>query len=283
MSQRARGAERRSSQPRSSRSSIEGPAPKYEPSNETWLAIEAPYRNAGRCGADFQGFRDDERESLRSIVNRYLDMRRFELAAVLVKDRFAEIEHVFKAARALNGALSNLTGGPDKPNEAARRDAVSVIEEEWSGAGGLIGDKLNEVLSWSLALALACKKAKARQDGSIVGEPDEEHWWREAHDAGIREGTAWNNMVLELADFVRARNLKVSANKGGGAEFKPSPFVAFVRAVENGYPEGIPVRSSTDHGLTSAISEVLKNAKRGKVRPGPPQNIPRNSSGFCSN
>jgi hypothetical protein len=228
----------------------------FRPSEAGWDEIELPYRR----------FSDEERDKLRAIVNKYLDWRRFEPAAVLIADRVSEIGPVSRAARELKRALSNLMGGPDKPNKAARLDTALAIEREWPGSGGLVGNNLDAILLLSHALELACEKAKATSTRTRFNEKT----GKEIPPGGTRtkDGNAWDSMVNALAAFVEGCGLKVSVNKGQRAEadFKSSAFVAFIRAIENHYPQGIPMRSTTAHGLSSAISEVLRASKRGKFR-----------------
>jgi hypothetical protein len=207
----------------------------FNPPPDRWKDIEAPYQRQ---------FSDAERDSIIAIVNRYLDERRFEQAAVLSRDKIDLIDKTLQAAKKLNGTLGRLTRR-DMPDRDARLDAVLDIEQEWPGGGGT--DHFRKLLMLSNALALACIEAKKKVES----------------DTGIKIGRAWDQMVRELASLVRELGLKTSASKGlrdGG--FKPSPFVVFIKAIESQYPISIPTRSYTDQGLSDAISDILSEARK---------------------
>jgi hypothetical protein len=207
----------------------------FNPTPDGWKDIEAPYQRQ---------FSDTERDSIVAIVNRYLDERRFEHAAAFQSDKIDLIDETLQAAKQLNGALSRLTRR-DMPDRNARLDAVLDIEQKWPGGGGK--QHLLELTVLSSALALACIEAKKKEES----------------DTGMKIGRAGDQMVRELASFVREIGLKASVSKGlrdGG--FKPSPFVVFIKAIESQYPSGIPTRSYTDQGLSDAISDILSEDRK---------------------
>jgi hypothetical protein len=207
----------------------------FDPPPDGWDDIEAPYQRQ---------FSDAERDSIVAIVNRYLDERRFEQAAVLSRNKIDLIDKTLQAAKQLNGTLNRLTRR-DMPDRNARLDAVLDIEQEWPGGGGT--DHFRKLLILSHALALACIQAKKKAES----------------DTGMKIGRAWDQMVRELASFVREIGLKASASKGlRGGGFKPSPFVLFIKAIESQCPSSIPTRSYTDQGLTDAISDILSESRK---------------------
>jgi hypothetical protein len=229
--------ERKSSKPRVRSASVAGSAPNFILSENRRRHIEWAY---GRK------FNEQDRCELRAIVDKFLDWRRFEKAAPLVEDVTCSIMDIEKAARGLNRALSRLfdRNGPDPE---ATFQAEIAIEQAWPGSNGLISKQLPTVLSSGCALALACTKARKAlvQDGA---------GW---------EGQAWELMIQRLLDFASNRKLSTSIRKDSArqAQVKHSPFVQFVKALQEQFPPGTPIRFSTEDSLARAIGQVRRQAK----------------------
>jgi hypothetical protein len=77
------------------------------------------------------------------------------------------------------------------------------------------------------------------------------------------EGQAWELMVQRLAEFAHERGLPVSARKDSDKRKRsPSPFVSFVKAIQDQFPSEVPIRFSTEDGLAQAISQVLRQMRK---------------------
>jgi hypothetical protein len=227
-----RASERRSSKPQTGSASITGSSPTFAPSAEGWKTIEFAY---GRK------LNEDYRSEVCTIVNKYLFHRRFEKASPLVSDVLAHIKQIEKVARRVNRVLPTVLSD-DGPQAEAKYQAQIAIEREWRGVDYLGPDKLTRFYSLSLSLVLASIRA------------------RKAAGGGTKEGRAWDEMACGLMQFARTRDLphKVRKDPDKQAELKPSPFVAFVAAIEEQYPRDVPARSTTSEGLAKAITTATK-------------------------
>ncbi len=229
--------ERKSSKARIRSAFVAGTAPSFAPSEDGWRHIERAY------GHEFE---EHDRSELREVVDKYLDWRRFEKAAPLVEDVTSAIMNIDQAARSLNRALSRLFDRNGLDPEAAFQAQIA-IEQAWPGSNGLISNQLPTVLSSGSALVLACTKARKALTG----------------DAAAWEGQAWELMIQRLAQFAICRSLPLGARKDSAlqAEVKHSPFVSFVKAIQDQFPPEVPIRFSTENGLARAISQVLRELR----------------------
>ena len=77
------------------------------------------------------------------------------------------------------------------------------------------------------------------------------------------EGQAWDKMICELAGFTARRGLSITVRKDTDkqAEAKRSPFVIFVKAIQNQFPTEVPIRFSTESSLATQISGVIRRAR----------------------
>src|SRR6266550_4645242 len=117
-------SERRSRKPRIGSAFVTGGAPTFAPSAEGWKTIELAY---GRK------LTEDYRSEVCTIVNEYLDWRRFEKASPLISDVLAQIKQIEEVARHVNRVLPTVFGG-DGPRADAKFEAKMIIEREWHGA-----------------------------------------------------------------------------------------------------------------------------------------------------
>lgn len=199
--------ERRNPRPRSTRAFVKGPAPTFNPTPQGWAEIETPYKCKHR-------FSEEERERIQTIVNEYFYLRRFEQAAALRSDIITIIKDKLQAVHSVNISLTRLMGS-DEPKEA-RLDAVLAIEREWPGGSGELN--LAKSITQNHALELACKKAIKK--AMKPTKDDSEETTKDDSDPGIKIGSAWDAMIIELIYFLRGIGLEVSANKGQRGEEK---------------------------------------------------------------
>ena len=233
----AHPTERKSSKPRIGAATVTGSAPNFAPTTQGWVQIEQTY------GRELDG---EDRHEICGIVNKFFDWRRFEKAAPLVDDVTSQIENIEKAARKLNRAFSVLFNQNGPEPEAAFRAQIA-IKQAWHGADRLEPDKLTAFYTFACGLVLACTKAVKTVENE--GRP-----W---------EGQAWDLMIQRLATFASSRSLSITVRKDSArqAEVNHSPFVTFVKAIQNQFPPEVPIRFTTEVSLARAIREILRRLR----------------------
>jgi hypothetical protein len=82
-------------------------------------------------------------------------------------------------------------------------------------------------------------------------------------EAGEREGWFWDHLIRELTAFAKQRNFPIGAAKGTDKQKTPraSPFVAFVRELQNVFPEQARRHMSSDAALAKAITDARRRPK----------------------
>jgi hypothetical protein len=76
----------------------------------------------------------------------------------------------------------------------------------------------------------------------------------------FEEGEAWGLLVRDLEHIFEARTLSIAAAKGNEANPEPSPFVRFIREIQNSFPADLKRHSSSYDALAKAIS-VMRRKK----------------------
>lgn len=247
-----RPVERRSSKARIGAGSFAGPIPKYRPPDEGWRLIEQTY------GRELD---ERDRAEICSIVNSFLEWRCFEKAAPFVDNIGSKIIQLGKAARQLNRVLNGLLGRAGPDGDVAFH-AERAIERAWPGAEVKNFKDLNNLSTLTNELAYAC--VRANKELRENGTPS--------------EGEAWDNMIYKLAKFAACRGLSITVRKDTDkqADAKHSPFVVFVKAVQDQFPADVPIRFSTENSLAAQISRVLSRARQRGIdfSPEPEKQIP---------
>ena len=167
-----------------------GTAPTFDPTPEGWTEIETAYKHR---------FSDEERERIQAIINKYFDLRRFEQAAALCSDIITIIKDTLQAVHSVNISLTRLMSS-DEPKEA-RLDAVFAIAREWPGGSGELN--LTKSITQNHTLELACKKAIKKAMNPT----------KDDFDPGIKIGSAWDEMIIELIYLLRGIGLEVLPTK----------------------------------------------------------------------
>jgi hypothetical protein len=126
-----------------------------------------------------------------------------------------------------------------------------AIEQAWQGADVLGAEKLSTILSLGHGLALACQRARKQL------EADARPW----------EGEAWEAMICDLAGVVSKRGMPITARKDTDKQADPkhSPFVRFIKAIQDHYPPEIPIRFWTEVSLATQIGKVIRQAKKNGI------------------
>jgi hypothetical protein len=154
-----------------------------------------------------------------------------------------------------------LFGGAGDDKDAAFQ-AEMAVEQAWRGADVLGRRKLGAIYSLTCGLVIACVHAKKEL----------------AHNARPWEGRAWETMICELASFAARRGLSIRVRKDTDklAGAMHSPFVVFVKAIQDQFPPEVPIRFSTENSLATQISGVLARAREHGIdfRQEPEKQIP---------
>ena len=225
---------RRKRKPRLHISSAEGLT--FDPSDDDWSRIDKAYPFLSEA----------DHETITGIANEYLSLAQFELNALFRDDVVAWLEATEKSARTF---LESTSGEGDTifyaQNYVARRIDNPALWHELRSVGNVTLAHI-EHLRTILGSAVSTF-ATAKSDISKKVAPGF---------VGFVEGESWDAMICHLSDFAKGKGYPATASKGVDkvASFKTSPFVAFIRELQNTFPVELRRHSASDIAIAEAIS-----------------------------
>jgi hypothetical protein len=204
------------------------PYPDVQLDETQWELVERAYGN--RLSVEL-------RSRISAILNAYLWQDQSESGAPYLRDAVAAVEHM---KTLIDGLISCIEGISDP----AGKYALSVIT---CFARRRLAPQL-------AAQSVACVKAESKLR-------------RDAEKAGFKEGQAWRLMIWHLLDLAEEMNLPATVGKPNTrqkTEFRPSPFVRFVIALQKLLPGVHWHPPRTIGAVATAISSVRSD--RAKTR-----------------
>jgi hypothetical protein len=234
-----KGPPRKSRRKRLPHSSASG-RPEFAPSEEDWKRIEAAYPLLTVA----------DRETITAIVNEYLHNERFERNAPFLDDALKWLKAAEKSATRF---WKTTWGGGDSEKGDAIFYAQDYVERHIDDHGLQIPGESKWDALVSIMTNVVAALAIARREVP-----------KEAR-AGFVEGETWDAMICQLSDFAEAKGFPVGASKGvdKAASSKPSPFVAFIREIQNTFPAVSRRHNASDIAIAEAIS-VARRKRRAR-------------------
>jgi hypothetical protein len=171
------------------------------------------------------------RNSVLSTLNGYLRQDQAEARAPYLRDALAAVERIKKSIDAFVRSIDDIS-------DPAGRYVLSVVNACVQRTLPLIPS----VAAYSVACSEAAKKLH-----------------NDSASSGFREGQAWRLMIWRLLDIAEKSDLPCTVAKPNTrqkTEFRPSPFVRFVQALQEQLPTAHWDPPRTIAALASAISSV---------------------------
>lgn len=211
----------------------------FRPTPEQWAAFEEAYG---------QRLPDTLRDQIAEAVQSYFGWEPFERHAPFADDVLNYVEQVRKAAIALQRAPARAV--PPNAASYARINLASLFADPRLGESG----RLETFRSIIRNFVSACDSLK----GSVV------------ENKGFEEGDAWRSLIRKLRRHFEDHGFRAKASKDSDKRNgRPSPFVAFVRALQATFPPALVRHHHSDDALSKAVSDALKPVKRDARGAGP--------------
>lgn len=179
------------------------------------------------------------RNGILGILNGYLWQDQAEAYAPYLRDALAAVERIKKSTDFFLESI-------DAISDPAGKYALSV-------ANACLNKRTISLVPSLAAYSVACEEAAKRLR-------------RDSASSGFREGQAWRLMIRKLFNIAKESNLPCTVAKPNTrqkTEFRPSPFVKFVKALQDQLPEMHWHPPRTIGALATAISQVRSD--RGKI------------------
>lgn len=202
----------------------------FEPRDEDWGSIE------GALGSPLDS---KARRELVVLVNRYFDWEPFEINAPFVNDAREYLEKIERAGTEFWQSMF-------KQFRSEKASAYVQVK---------IDQHLNEVghrlsLDWArmLDVMTAWKSACRRMRDQLKQEQE----------GGVKEGAAWNELVIKLRDFAKRKGLKPGVSVRSDGSDTASPVVEFIWSLQATFPRNL----QRHHASKTALSQAIKVAHR---------------------
>jgi hypothetical protein len=232
-----RGALRRRRRVRINQSGAVGAIPTFAPSEAEWEQLAMAY------GVPLG---DEERTAITRTITEYFDWAVFEPASPFLDDSIRWLDTARNSGDKFWRHLYIETG-PDSLKGDAYFHAKTALDTELRDIGA---SPTEEIISSITAFMAASVKAGARMIA-------------DAEKNGFREGDAWADMIVDLTALMKGAGLPVAVNKAvdKAAHWKPSPFVAFVQALQLLFPPDFRRHMASGIALSEAIT-ISRRSKR---------------------
>jgi|SRR5262245_11830672 len=188
-----------------------------------WARIQAAYGIA---------FSDDDKTAISEFVAHYLKFQRCESSTKTYKQTIDQL-------KVFHRKLQQTT------------QSLETINSEESGL---------ELISQFAALGYTVTLPGLRKLLRDLGRASEravlELARPEAQDGGFEQGGVWRLLIIRLLDFAKERGLRTTISKAKSNEEVHSPFVEFVRALQECFPEEYRWHGQSKPALAHALSQI---------------------------
>jgi hypothetical protein len=210
----------------------------FDPTDKDWGRIKKAYPDLSEA----------DHETIIGIANKYLSRAQFERNAPFFDDAMAWLEATGKSARtfwiATLNEIATLNDEDSRKFEAIFHAqnyvARHIVHSAFKGSPASKWHELRTILE-SVVAAFAI----ARRDMPTNAA------------AGFVEGEAWEAMICRLTEWAEGKGYPTAASKKGAdktASLESSPFVAFIRELQNSFSEELRRHSHSDNAIAQAIS-----------------------------
>jgi hypothetical protein len=185
------------------------------------------------------------RNSILGILNGYLWQDQAEAYAPYLRDGLVAVERIKKSTDFFIDSINAIS-------DPAGKYALSVVN-------ACLNKRTISLVPSLAAYSVACAEAGKRLRHDSAG-------------SGFREGQAWRLMIRKLFNIAKESNLPCTVAKPNTrqrTEFRPSPFVKFIKALQDQLPNVHWHPPKTMGALSTAIS--LVRSDRAKYRSRLPQ------------
>jgi hypothetical protein len=195
-------------------------------------------------------FTDADRASIVEVVNNYFLNHELEQSAPFVKD---SLEWVKKLLKHIKKLRDHMAEGSDIADQRTRDAILRAKMEVYLGFrkvgrtdANSWGEMVGIVSSLGEAAHLAHSGIKKFDSGG-----------------GFEEGAAWRKLVADLAEFAKGRDAAFP-HKAWATDSTKAPFIKFLKALQDCFPEGYSRYNETENGLAQQIKADNLYAKRWK-------------------
>ena len=243
----ANKSKRKSRRLRLNISVVHGGDPEFNPTNGDWNAIEAAYGATLSC---------EDRVAIVGIAKKYFLFAPSENNAPFADDAFQYLDRLEKAANNFWQVLLETENIPMAgQGEQARIPGVAIgLVQNHVGRFLKQRDSRSHNMDWRglLNVMQTCLPAlvearKYLQDNSVR--------------TGFVEGRRWDQFVWDLTEFAKKRQLPTGVSKFDDPG-QASPFVRFVRELQQIFPAEFRRHHTSNASLTEAITVARRQIKR---------------------
>ena len=247
----------------------------FDPTDDDWRRVESAYSTASTTLAA------SERSQIKECVDAYLSWAPFEETALKANDVKRTVERIAKATANLSRQLHGLfEAGKSEGNSGASVQDVAeaarqMIERTPTSPGvGSVLSQAGELLDAKNVKAAAEVLMDARRSSRSRGVKIEDQLTHlnelafaceaavEHLDATIRDrqgfdiGDAWTQMIHDLHAWARKSGKPHTVAKNRERS-EPTPFIRFVAALQDCFPDGYARHTHSEWSLADAIHEVV--------------------------
>lgn len=213
-------------------------------------------------GGSYTSLEEADRQHIAELVTGYLFWRQPEDNVCPLSDA---LDHFDAITAAVQNLANILAPNADDVRNFALSEILERVPNELRRATGWQIDRCGSAHVSAILWAIAEAAQRAKQD---IAASDQ---------AGFRRHSAWRDFIWGLADWAESGGLTISAAKSksaakpGSRRSWPSPFVQFVKRLQNQlvprWLEDSQLEfNSTDDAISTAIAGVL-TARRRKLSP----------------
>ncbi len=196
------------------------------------------------------GIAPEERSTIAAIAQRYLDFEPFERKAPFVADARNYLNRVTKAAKALGDVMRDAHSRAGNPQGVGASMIETLFDKELGYANEPARHRYRELGNAALLFAMAHERVAKRFEEDVAN-------------LGFVEGDEWDRMVNKLTAWARQRGLRSGASKGRdkSASDAPSPFLAFLRGLQDLFPKDQRRHLHSDLALAQAVHAARRNRR----------------------
>jgi hypothetical protein len=216
----------------------------FDPSDDDWKRIEKAYPD----------ILEADHETITHIANEYLLRAQFEGNAPFLVDAMAWLETTEKSAKTFWGSTCGEGGSckDDATFYAQNYVARQIDHPAFKGSDAAKWCELVTILT-SVVSAFGIARRDMPKEAA-VGFVE------------FVEGESWVAMIFRLTEWAKSKGLPTSASKGANKSKSgtPSPFVVFIRELQNTFPVELRRHSHSENAIAQAISVARQKDKAAK-------------------
>jgi hypothetical protein len=209
---------------------VGGESPTISLGDDGWSKIEAA------CGWSFDS---ELRDAIRTRTNVYLRDAQFELSAKPLAPALDRLQRIRKAGASFQAELMQA------PESESARYANFLIKQHFADSRLKYGgptDAIHAMDGIMASFVFACVRAEKESE----------------KDGGFQRGEAWNEWVRDLAKILQKRGFRTRVRKDSDKSDTTSPFVRFIRELQELIPQEFRRGSHSDVALATLVSKAIR-------------------------